>query len=134
MTELTQDGAERLALAIIRRACEDYYTTCTLPKKLPKRPKIGHVVKGKMQKSLATDHEYHLWLVEKLHRMQRRRDEVESFFWSEWYDTLVDMEPDGKTARLNKLFEELEYRRKNGIRMFGTNEETEDEEEWLFQF
>lgn len=126
--KLTDDGAERLALAIVRRAYEDYYTSCAFPHKLPKRPKIVHMVNGKFKKELATDHEYHEWLVAKFRRMQNRRDEVEYFLWSQWYDTLVDMEPDGKTERINKIIEELVYRRKNGIGLF-ENGETEEEEE-----
>lgn len=130
--ELTDDGAERLAVAIIRRAYEDYYISCAFPKKLPKRPYIVHYSGGKSKREKATDHEYHEWLVAKLRRMQNKRDEVEFFFWSTWYDTLVDMEPDGKTARINKILNELEYRRKNGLGMFG-NGETEEDEEWEFQ-
>ena len=130
--DLTDDGAKRLALAIIRRAYEDYYTSCVMPPRLPKRPTIQRLVKGRIVKSVATDHEYHEWLVERLRKMQNKRDEVEFFFWSTWYDTLVDMEPDGKTARINKILNELEYRRKNGLGMFG-NGETEEEEEWEFQ-
>ena len=129
---LTDDGVKRLALAIIRRAYEDYYTSCVMPPRLPKRPTIQRLVKGRIVKSIATDHEYHEWLVERLRKMQNKRDEVEFFFWSTWYDTLVDMEPDGKTARINKILNELEYRRKNGLGMFG-NGETEEEEEWEFQ-
>lgn len=132
MIEITKDGAERLAYAIIRRAYEDYYISCVFPRKLPKRPKIVHVVNGKPQKELATDHEYHEWLVDRLHRMQERRDEVEFFLWSAWYDTLVNMSTDGKTERINRILNELQYRRKNGLGMFGDNEGTEDEE-WLFQ-
>ena len=130
--DLTDDGAKRLALAIIRRAYEDYYTSCVMPPRLPKRPTIQRLVKGRIVKSVATDHEYHEWLVERLRKMQNKRDEVEFFFWSTWYDTLVDMEPDGKTARINKILNELEYRRKNGLGMFG-NGETEEDEEWEFQ-
>lgn len=129
---LTDDGVKRLALAIIRRAYEDYYTSCVMPPRLPKRPTIQRLVKGRIVKSVATDHEYHEWLVERLRKMQNKRDEVEFFFWSTWYDTLVDMEPDGKTARINKILNELEYRRKNGLGMFG-NGETEEDEEWEFQ-
>ena len=130
--DLTEDGVKRLALAIIRRAYEDYYTSCAMPPRLPKRPTIQRLVKGRIVKSIATDHEYHEWLVERLRKMQNKRDEVEFFFWSTWYDTLVDMEPDGKTARINKILNELEYRRKNGLGMFG-NGETEEDEEWEFQ-
>lgn len=130
--DLTEDGAKRLALAIIRRAYEDYYTSCVMPPRLPKRPTIQRLVKGRIVKSIATDHEYHEWLVERLRKMQNKRDEVEFFLWSTWYDTLVDMDPDGKTARINKILNELEYRRKNGLGMFG-NGETEEEEEWEFQ-
>lgn len=130
--DLTEDGVKRLALAIIRRAYEDYYTSCVMPPRLPKRPTIQRLVKGRIVKSIATDHEYHEWLVERLRKMQNKRDEVEFFFWSTWYDTLVDMEPDGKTARINKILNELEYRRKNGLGMFG-NGETEEDEEWEFQ-
>lgn len=130
--DLTDDGAKRLALAIIRRAYEDYYTSCVMPPRLPKRPTIQRLVKGRIVKSVATDHEYHEWLVERLRKMQNKRDEVEFFLWSTWYDTLVDMDPDGKTARINKILNELEYRRKNGLGMFG-NGETEEDEEWEFQ-
>lgn len=130
--DLTEDGVKRLALAIIRRAYEDYYTSCVMPPRLPKRPTIQRLVKGRIVKSIATDHEYHEWLVERLRKMQNKRDEVEFFFWSTWYDTLVDMDPDGKTARINKILNELEYRRKNGLGMFG-NGETEEDEEWEFQ-
>lgn len=130
--DLTEDGVKRLALAIIRRAYEDYYISCVMPPRLPKRPTIQRLVKGRIVKSIATDHEYHEWLVERLRKMQNKRDEVEFFLWSTWYDTLVDMDPDGKTARINKILNELEYRRKNGLGMFG-NGETEEDEEWEFQ-
>ena len=131
---ITNDGAERLACAIVRRAYEDYYTSCVLPPRLPKRPRVIHIVKGQPTKELATDHEYHLWLVDRVKRMQNRRDEVEFFLWSSWYDTLVNVESDGKTERINKILNELEYRRKNGLGMFGDNKETEEDDEWLFQY
>ena len=130
---LTRDGAERLAYAIVRRAYEDYYISCVMPKKLPNRPKVLHIVKGKKTKEIATDHEYHVWLVGRLKSRQWMRDDAERFIWSKWYDTLVNLDPDGKTERVNRILNELEYRRKNGLPMFGDGTETEDEE-WLSQF
>lgn len=123
-TMIDDAGYHRLAYAIVRRAYEDYYLSI-MPRKLPRRPKITRVVKGKTVKEIMNDHEYHEWLVDRLRKMQARRDAVEYFLWSPWYDELVGMEPDGKTERVNKILSELEYRRKNGLGMFG-DEETEE--------
>ena len=117
---LADVGAKRLAYAIVRRAYEDYYNSF-FSNKLPRRPKIAHVVNGKTIRELATDHEYHEWLVDWLTQARKRRKEVERFVWSSWYDELVDMETDGKEKRVNFILQELKFRRRNGIGMFAND-------------
>lgn len=125
---LSDEGVENLVFGIIRRALIDYYNTCMIRKKLPKRPKTDECKRGKkVGKRPMTDHEFHMWLVTREMDRRRLKADALAFLYSDWYRTLTGKKYDN-TSEIDKLIAVIEEKRRLGVPLFEDeeNEESED--------
>ena len=115
-------GAQNLCYYILRRAYEDYYSCCQLPKKLPKRQHVSEkrqkTFKKRAGRRLMTDHEYHLFVM-RLERYRRaKKEELLGFFHSRWYATLIELDKDAAREEADRIISMIEWKRKNGVTLF----------------
>lgn len=104
-----EGGWQRLATAIIKQACIDYYEVCRLWTKLPKYRDKHNKVKR------LTDHDYHVWLVEENRKRQGRKQELLNFFHSDWY-LVLSGHPDFEL--IDRVIKKIEEKRANKYRLF----------------
>lgn len=114
---LSDIDVSNLVEGILKRAYEDYYITCVVPRKLPRRPKVWDVCRGKRYRRYMDDHERHLYLLEFEYKRKKRRAEVLAFFRSEWYATLAQRE-NANNADTRRILAAIRERRLKRLPLF----------------
>lgn len=114
----TETCYERLATAIIKQACMDFYRDCDCPDKPRKRP--HKKINGK-RGELMTDIEFAEWLEDlEKDRLARRREEL-NFFHSEWY---LILSRHNDFDLIDTIIREIERKRESGLPLFDPCEKT----------
>ena len=125
---INEYGVELLCYHILRRAFQDYYECCIFQRKLPRRPMVKEIIKGKQTRRKMTDHEFHLWLVDREKRRKGRVSELLRFFTSEWYYKLSDRMDEDYRNGLRDILSMIEWKRENGLPLFDKRFVSDDDE------
>ena len=110
------DPWARLAVAVVRQACLDYYKDCRKPKKLPARPVRKH--NGVLREM--TDLEYEMWLKQQEKDRENRKQRELEFFHSEYCKVLLRQADD---ELIDRIIAKIEEKRDAGLPLFDQREQ-----------